>query len=117
MPPIDAVISQLVTIVCSVGSAVIITMLNRKTNQRIDEGEQKRNAARSEGKAMRDGVCSLLRSELVSAHRDYCEKQGYMSLEDKEYVQRTYDAYARLGGNDVGHRLYSELMALTIKED
>ena len=117
MPPIDAVLSQVVTIVCSVGSAVIITMLNRKTNQRIDEGEQKRNAARSEGKAMRDGVCSLLRSELVSAHRDYCEKQGHMSLEDKEYVQRTYDAYAGLGGNDVGHRLYCELMALPIKEE
>ena len=117
MPPIDAVLSQVVTIVCSVGSAVIITMLNRKTNQRIDEGEQKRNAARSEGKAMRDGVCSLLRSELVSAHRNYCEKQGCMSLEDKEYVQRTYDAYAGLGGNDVGHRLYCELMALPIKEE
>lgn len=117
MPPIDAILSQLVTIACSVGSAVVVALLTRRTNKQIESGERKRDSARKEADALRAGVRSLLRSEIVSAHRDYVERQGYMSLEQREYVQRTYEAYAGLGGNDVGHRLYSELMELPTKED
>lgn len=117
MPPFDALLSQLVTITCSIGSAVIVAAINRKTSKRIDEGESRRDEERREQDAMRAGVRSLLRSELVRAHRDYCERKGCMSLEDKEYVQRTYDSYRDLGGNDIGHSLYIDLMQLPIKED
>ena len=32
MPPIDAILSQLVTVCCSVASAVIVAIVTRQTN-------------------------------------------------------------------------------------
>lgn len=63
---------------------------------------------------MAEGVKSLLRAELVSMHRRYVKDTGKISLSAKEYVQRTYDSYRALGGNDIGQQLYEDMMELPI---
>jgi hypothetical protein len=66
---------------------------------------------------MTSGVRSIIRAELVRAHREWVEEKGYITLEAREYVQRTYESYHALGGNGVGTTLYNDLMALPIRED
>lgn len=117
MPPIDAFASHLVTVACSVITALIVALVTRSMNRKMDATETKRDEERRRIEALSDGVTSLLRSELVRAHRDYCEQQGYLTLEQREFIQRTYSAYKSLGGNDVGHILYGELMELKTKEE
>lgn len=67
--------------------------------------------------AQQDGIRTLLRNELVRLHRDLVEAQGWCTLEDKEYVERTYIAYHELGGNGTGTVLYEDIMALPIKDN
>lgn len=109
--------ANLVAIVCSVVSALIVALVTRKTTRRLDEGDERREEEAREAAALRNGVRSLLRAEIVSAHRTYAEQAGFVTLEQREYLQRTFSAYRDLGGNDVGERLYNDLMALPTKED
>lgn len=67
--------------------------------------------------AQQDGIRALLRNELVRLHRDLVEAQGWCTLEDKEYAERTYIAYHELGGNGTGTVLYEDIMALPIKDN
>ena len=67
--------------------------------------------------AQQDGIRTLLRNELVRLHRDLVEAQGWCTLEDKEYAERTYIAYHELGGNGTGTVLYEDIMALPIKDN
>mgnify|MGYP003103046760 CR=1 FL=1 len=60
------------------------------------------------------GVRSLLRCELVRQHREHCVRGEPLTLEDREYVDRTYEAYHALGGNGVGTRLHEELMEMGV---
>lgn len=69
--------------------------------------------ARSVG-ALMDGMRSMLRCELVRAHREHCIRGEPMALEDREFVHRTYEAYHSLGGNGTGTRLYEELMEVDL---
>lgn len=114
MPPIpmETLVASGVTMVVNIVVAVIVAVITRRTNRAIEHGERERDNTRSENEALRAGVKSLLRSELVRAHREYAQQDGYLTLEEREYVQHTYDAYQGLGGNDVGHRLYAEIMEL-----
>ena len=66
--------------------------------------------------AQQDGIRTLLRNELVRLHRDLVEAQGWCTLEDKEYAERTYIAYHELRGNGTGTVLYEDIMALPIKD-
>lgn len=68
-------------------------------------------AFRRRDQALRDGVESLLRSQLISFHDKYVER-GYCPLYAKEAARRSYDAYHALGGNGVVTKLYDDLMAL-----
>ena len=67
--------------------------------------------------AQQDGIRTLLRNELVRLHRDLVEAQGWCTLEDQEYAERTYIAYHELGGNGTGTVLYEDIMALPIKDN
>ena len=65
--------------------------------------------------AQKDGIRSILRNELVRLHRDLVEAQGWCTLEDKEYAERTYQSYHELGGNGTGTVLYEDIMKLPIR--
>ena len=66
--------------------------------------------------ALTDGVCLMLRSELVGLHREY-SAQGYMTLEQSEYLESTHTAYQELHGNHLGDKLYHDLIKLPIREE
>ena len=71
---------------------------------------RERVAAEARADALADGVRSLLRCELVRAHDLYVVAGEPLGVESLEYVQRTYDSYHRLGGNDVGTHLYRQII-------
>lgn len=59
---------------------------------------------------------TLLRNELVSAHRRWYEERGYITLEALEFIDETYDEYHSKGGNSSGTRLWEDIHNLPIKE-
>lgn len=62
-------------------------------------------------RALEDGMQCLLRSEIIRSHKEYTEK-GYCPIYAKESLERGYKAYKALGGNDVAHALYNEIVSL-----
>lgn len=67
-------------------------------------------------RALLRGIRTLLRNELVEAHREYVEKDKSITLESLEYVQETYESYHSLGGNGSGTKLWEDIKALPIKD-
>ena len=65
---------------------------------------------------MAEGVRTLLRNELVSAHREWVEEKGYITLEALEYMKRTFESYHALKGNGSGDKLWKDLKALPVKD-
>lgn len=65
---------------------------------------------------MAEGVRTLLRNELVSAHREWVEEKGYITLEALEYMKRTFESYHALKGNGSGDKLWEDLKALPVKD-
>lgn len=61
--------------------------------------------------AMKDGVVGLLRTMIIQQHDKYTER-GYAPIYAKEALTKGYIAYRDLGGNDVGTKLYKDVMAL-----
>ena len=81
--------------------------------QRIDDTLIDLN---DQSKALSEGVRSILRHEIIELHRTYTDQQ-YMTLEQSEYLDDTYQAYTGLGGNHLAGRLYDELQQLPIREE
>lgn len=65
-------------------------------------------------KAEAEGVCCLLRAEIIRQHEKYTER-GFCPIYAKEALKKAYTAYHNLGGNDVATKLYEEVMRLPEK--
>ena len=59
----------------------------------------------------KNGLCALLRNEIVVAHRTYTS-QGFCTIEDKTNISEMYKAYHKLGGNDIATALKNQIMEL-----
>lgn len=101
---------------------ILVAILKRMLGKWFDNIDTKREEARQERAkadvetkewraAVTGGLRSILRAELVSEHRK-TQEQGYCDLETKEYIERTYHAYHKLGGNGIGTHLYDEIVSL-----
>ena len=66
--------------------------------------------------ALREGVMSLLRNQLIEYHDRYT-RRGYCPIYAKESARRSYEAYHELGGNGVVTKLYEDIMALPEEEE
>lgn len=66
---------------------------------------------KKENNALKNGMQSLLRSDIIKAHDKYTAK-GYAPIYAKESVTKSYEAYHSLGGNGVITKLYEDIMAL-----
>lgn len=66
-------------------------------------------------RAMVRGMRTLLRNEMVAAHREYVEERKSITLESLEYVEETYEAYHALGGNGSGTKLWEDIKRLPIE--
>lgn len=81
---------------------VIIGAGYRSISKRLKE-EQQKNIAIAEG------MQSLLRESIVKNYNKYTER-GYCPIYAKETIKHVYDAYHKLGGNDVATKLYKTLL-------
>lgn len=68
----------------------------------------------AKNRAYKDGLCCLLRAEIIRCHDKYSER-GEIPLYAKESLEKVYKAYHKLNGNDVGTRLYNDTMNLPVK--
>lgn len=64
-------------------------------------------------KALKGGLLSLLRAELIRSHDKYTQK-GFCPLYAKEALEKAYNAYSALGGNGAMKQVYEETMNLPI---
>lgn len=72
---------------------------------------------REEQKALRDGMRSLLRRQII-ADCEQAARDGYCETKMKDTINDMYTAYHALGGNGVVSRLKEQTMNLpVIKED
>lgn len=72
---------------------------------------------REEQKALRDGMRSLLRRQII-ADCEQAAREGYCETKMKDTINDMYTAYHALGGNGVVSRLKEQTMNLpVIKED
>ncbi len=62
----------------------------------------------------KNGLCALLRNEIVVAHRTYTS-MGYCPIEDKTNISEMYRAYHNLGGNDIATALKNQIMELPME--
>ena len=66
-------------------------------------------------KALKDGLLSLLRAEIIRSHDKYMKK-GFCPLYAKDALEKAYNAYHGLGGNGAMTRIYEEIIDLPIEE-
>ena len=86
--------------------------LNRVLNKRsgaIDKEEM-------QSIAIADGVQCLLRRAIIHDY-DKCTKKGHCSIAEKENIKKEYEAYHKLGGNDVATELYIDLLKMPTERE
>ena len=85
-------------ILCAILGSQTVTILVQWVLSKIDA---KRNP-------LREGVKELLFCKLkqFEEQREHC---GYVSISDKETVERVYTAYHALGGNGVGTEIANKI--------
>ncbi len=66
---------------------------------------------RKEQDAIRGGLCSLLRAEIIRSYEKYAGR-NFCPIYGKEALKKAYDSYHALGGNDVATKLFEKMMAL-----
>lgn len=66
-------------------------------------------------KAMREGVRSLLRAEIIQSYEKYTDR-GYCPIYARETLTKAYEAYHAMGGNGTGTDFYKKTMALPTGE-
>lgn len=69
------------------------------------------NTFHGKNKAMREGVRSLLRAEIIRAYEKYTER-GYCPIYAREPLTKVYEAYHAMGGNGTGTDFYRKTIAL-----
>lgn len=69
-----------------------------------------------EQNALKAGILSLLRGDIIRSHDKYTEK-GYCPLYAREATEKAYQAYHALGGNGSITGLWEEIQRLPTKKD
>lgn len=95
----SAIIVAIVTGVFGLAGTVIGIISTAK--RKADKDEQ----------AVKDGLQSLLRAEIIRSYEKYTDK-GFCPIYAKEALKIEYGAYHALGGNDVATELYKKALVL-----
>ena len=61
--------------------------------------------------ATTEALQCLLRDRILQSCRYHVEK-GWCDTDDKTNIEKMYHVYEKLGGNDVAHKAYDDLMQL-----
>ena len=70
-----------------------------------------KEAQEQESRAIRDGLCAVLRDRIIQS-ATYHEERGYVPLRDMENMSLMYQAYHNLGGNGLVTKVYKEVLEL-----
>jgi hypothetical protein len=62
-------------------------------------------------KALENGICSLLRAEMIRSGEKYLEK-GWCAIYAKDAFDKEYKAYHELGGNGTMTEMHEQVMNL-----
>lgn len=60
--------------------------------------------------ALLEGMKAIMRSELLSLHREYVQAGKPVPLDIKDHADTVYKVYSSLGGNGVGTHCWNEIM-------
>ena len=71
---------------------------------------------RKENEAIKNGVKSLLRAEIIRQYEKYSDK-GYCPIYAREPLTLAHDAYHSLGGNSTATDLFNKTINLPTEED
>jgi len=107
MPSVATIFSS---ITISVLSGIILYLL--KDNLRLRRNRREDNEKREE--AIRDGLCSILRINLIEYHKRYVT-EGTVPSYAFENWERMYAAYKNLGGNGTIKQMDEEMHDLKLK--
>lgn len=100
----------ILSIVPSVLLAVVSFLLGR-ANKLADKKDADKEKAVEDTIAMKDGICALLRVQLIEYHDKYIEA-GKIPHYVFDNYSSMYDAYHRLGGNGTVTAMYEKLKHL-----
>jgi len=70
----------------------------------------KRKTDKAHEEAMRKGMMTLLRQQIIDYHREYVQSGRGCPETIKEQATSIHEAYAALGGNGLGTQLWREIM-------
>ena len=77
----------------------------------INKARTARDTEQEKERALSDGVEALLRESIVGNYNKY-QDRGYCPIYAKESLKKAYQAYHKLGGNDVVTELYQKLIRM-----
>lgn len=87
----------------------ILGCLYKDVRKRLKEEQTKSTA-------IAEGVQGLLRESIVQNFNKYQERE-YCPIYAKESIKRVYEAYHKLGGNDVATTLYNKILDMPEEPD
>ena len=77
---------------------------------------KKLKAEETKNTALCEGVQALLRDRVVNTYNRALDK-GYCAIYERESLERIYQAYHKLGGNDIATGLYKKIMKMSTREE
>lgn len=89
--------------------SILLIFVTYKVNATLKGADAKKKQDEEREQALADGVQALLRESIVNTYNKYKDK-NYCPIYAREAVQRSYEAYEKLGGNDVAHDLYNKIL-------
>lgn len=98
---------SLVTVIFSSIMGIIGTKRTKERQAEIEKFKEWDNLRQN----VATGVQCLLRMKLIDSHTKYTAKE-YCPVYEKTNLEKAYNAYRELGGNDVVTELYHQLMQL-----
>lgn len=101
---------QLIAIVPSILLAVVSFFLGR-ANKLLDKKDKQKEDAENTVDAMKDGICALLRVQLIEYHDKYMA-EGKIPHYAMDNYSSMYDAYHTLGGNGTVTAMFERLKRL-----
>lgn len=94
----------------------ILVFLTFKINKVLNKKDEAIAKEEAQSQAIAEGVQCLLRRAIIEDHGK-CRDRGYCPIPEKENIKKEYEAYHKLGGNDVASELYNEVLKMPVEKE
>lgn len=94
----------------------ILVFLTFKINKILNKKDEAIAKEELQSQAIAEGVQCLLRRAIIEDHGK-CRDRGYCPIPEKENIKKEYEAYHKLGGNDVASELYNEVLKMPVEKE